>query len=117
MAANLASLKLRLGPVASARIGDVDLAAFLTEASDRSDEAEVVLCLAMAWVYQRLASESAANLKYSQADESVDKTAEAPQWRALFESTWASLPESVREAGAALPDVGSFGTEPTPVEV
>lgn len=117
MAASLSSLKLRLGPVASVRIGDVDLAAFLTDASDRSDEADVVITLAMAWVYQRLAAESAANLKYSQADESVDKTAEAPQWRALYESTWASLPESLREAGAALPDVGSFGTEPTSVDV
>jgi len=117
MAASLPSLKLRLGPVAAARIGDADLAAFLTEAADRSDEADVVMGLAMAWVYQRLAAESAANIRYSQADESVDKTAEAANWQKLYDAAWASLPESIREAGAALPDVGSFGTEPTSVDV
>jgi len=117
MPATLSSLKLRLGPVAAARIGDTDLAAFLTDASDQSDQSEVILTLAMALVYRRLAAESAANLKYSQADESVDKTAEAAQWRALFDSTWASLPETIRESGAALPDVGTFGADPTPVEV
>jgi hypothetical protein len=117
MPATLSSLKLRLGPVAAARIGDPDLAAYLTDASDRSNQSDVVLTLALAWCYQRLASEAAANLKYSQADESVDKTAEAAQWRALFDSTWASLPETIRESGAALPDVGTFGADPTPVEV
>ena len=116
MIADLSTLKRRLGPVASARIGDIDLVGYLSDASDRSDQSEVVLPLCLAWCYQRLAAESAANLRYSQADESVDKTGEAANWQRLYDAAWASLPESIREAGAALPDVGSFGTEPTEVE-
>ena len=117
MPADLSTLKRRLGPVPSARICDIDLAAYLSDASDQSDEPEVILTLCLVWIYQRLAAEAAANIRYSEADESVDKTGEAANWQRLYDAAWASLPESIREAGAALPDVGSFGTEPTSVDV
>ena len=109
MPADLSTLKRRLGATASGRIGDTDLAGFLADASDRSTDPEVILTLAQAWVYQRLATEAAGNFKYSQADESVDKTAEAAQWRALYEQTWSSLPESIR-ASADVPDTFELGS-------
>jgi hypothetical protein len=113
LAATLERLRFRLG-AASARFQDDALREFLdTATSDYglvagADDAIITL-LALALCYQSLAAGAAANFKYSQGDESVDKTAEAAQWRALFESTWASLPESIRELGAPEPDTFILG--------
>jgi hypothetical protein len=89
MAVTLARLRIRLGDI-SAGFTDPVLQEFVDTAVNDYG--------------QNLAAKAAANYMYSQDAETVDKRNEPGAWRALFEQTWSSLPESVRTRGGAAPD-------------
>lgn len=87
-------LKIRLGKVAEIFLED-ELADFINTAitgynlTEGKDDA-LILDLALAGCLLRLATDTATYFKYTQADESVDKSMTPETFRKLYDSLWKS---------------------------
>ncbi|MCX7731618.1 MAG: hypothetical protein N2248_00410 [candidate division WOR-3 bacterium] len=110
----LQRLKDRLGSSAASRLGDEALGSFLLIAQQDYNltDPAVIINLALYFCYRRLAAETAAQFKFSQGSESVDKTEESKNWLALAESIWQTLPESIRVQGEPRPDTFIYAPDP-----
>jgi hypothetical protein len=97
-------LKKRLG-ADSARFTDAELDEFLSTATTDYElgggaHNALILDIALALAYLRMATDTARYFKYTEGSESVDKTDISRQYMRLYESVWSTVAGRLPNAAA-----------------